>query len=99
MVEQEDCGGTQEGSRTPAVTEAASWHCSSDLSSSQEPQGVVREKVIGKHPQSPAATGLRAFNSGLKVVQWIHVQPPDKEECLITSDCEHWTSSAPGPGL
>lgn len=64
MGEQAGCDRTQEGGRKPAPTQAASWQGCSDLSSSQEPQGVVRQKVASKHLQGPAASGLRALTSG-----------------------------------
>lgn len=99
MVEQEGCDGTQEGSRMPVVTEAASWHCSSDLSSSQEPQGVVRQKVTSKHLQGPAAPGLRALNSGRQIIQQVDSQPQESEERLIASDCGDWNLAGPRTGI
>lgn len=47
--------------------EAASWHCSSDLSSSQEPQGVVRQKVMNKHLQGPGCFWGKGLNSELQI--------------------------------
>lgn len=85
--------------RMPVVTEAASWHCSSDLSSSQEPQGVVRQKVMSKHLRGSAASGLRALNSEPQIVQQVYLQPQESEECLIASDCGHWNLAGPRKGI
>jgi hypothetical protein len=40
-----------------ALTEAASWHYNSALGSSQEPQGVVTEKVMSKHLKAQLLLG------------------------------------------
>lgn len=97
MVEQEGCYRTQEGGRMPA--EAASWHCSSDLSSSQEPQGVVRQKVVNKHLQGPAASGLRALNSELQIMQGVDLQPQESEEQPIASNCGYRNLPGPKTGI
>lgn len=83
----------------PALTQAASWHCRSDLSSSQQPQGVVRQKVMNKHLQGPTASGLRALNSGLRIAHRIYLQPQEREERLIASDCGYWNLAGPKTGI
>lgn len=82
MGEQAGCDRTQEGGRKPELTQAASWQGCSARGSSQEPRGVVRQKVASKHLHGPAASGLRALASGPEAVQRAYLPSGESEDSI-----------------